>query len=334
MKHRLCITLVALLAGVTLQAQKHTDQQPDTAPQARPSVTVVVEKTVVTDTITWGDGEDRTPAPGTQTWATRTAQRLDSLCETYPLLQTTQVALYVRDLTTGEDVYTRGHRQRMRPASCQKVITAVAALEFMGPDSLVAYNDSIPLGWGWCWDDDWDPHRVVRVDTCRLADFIRPMMKNSDNQRAEALFRIMGKDRKAVARRMDDFFRQRLGFSGGNATCQVADGSGLSLYNYVTPQLMVKVLDYAWRNERMRDAFLNSLPIAAVDGTLSKRMKGTPADGIVRAKTGTVDAVSSLSGYATNAEGHTLAFSIINQGQARAAEAKAFQDRVCRLICQ
>ena len=76
-----------------------------------------------------------------------------------------------------------------------------------------------------------------------------------------------------------------------------------------------------------------ALPIAGVDGTLKKRMKGGFASGNVRAKTGTVTGISSLAGYCKSSNGHTLCFSIINQGLIHGRNGRAFQDRVCTVLC-
>ena len=62
---------------------------------------------------------------------------------------------------------------------------------------------------------------------------------------------------------------------------------------------------------RLKSAFDASLPIAGRDGTLATRMKGTPAEGMVRAKTGSMANVRALSGYATTTAGEPLVFSII-----------------------
>ena len=62
-------------------------------------------------------------------------------------------------------------------------------------------------------------------------------------------------------------------------------------------------------------------------------MKNTAAYRNVRAKTGTLTGISSLAGYATAANGHQLAFAIINQGIVKAKDGKAFQDKVCALLC-
>ena len=115
---------------------------------------------------------------------------------------------------------------------------------------------------------------------------------------------------------------------------RLADGSGLSLYNYLTAEAQVMLLRYVWQQPDLYRHLLPALPIAGEDGTLKKRMIDTAAQGNVRAKTGTVTGVSALSGYLTAPGGHRLAFSIINQGLRRAAEGRAFQDKVCEALCQ
>ena len=63
-------------------------------------------------------------------------------------------------------------------------------------------------------------------------------------------------------------------------------------------------------------------------------MKKTAAEGNVKAKTGTLTGISSLAGYCTTADGHELAFAIINQGIMQNTRGKAFQDRVCKVLCE
>ena len=70
------------------------------------------------------------------------------------------------------------------------------------------------------------------------------------------------------------------------------------------------------------------------DGTLRKRMRGTEAAGNVQAKTGTVEGVSTLSGYCTAANGNRLCFSIMNQGIRHTSTGRRFQDRLCRELCR
>lgn len=91
----------------------------------------------------------------------------------------------------------------------------------------------------------------------------------------------------------------------------IADGSGLSRYNLVTAEALATILTRVFGDERLREPFLASLPIAGRDGSLDNRMKGTPAEGNARAKTGSFTNARALSGYVRSAEGEPLAFSII-----------------------
>jgi len=89
------------------------------------------------------------------------------------------------------------------------------------------------------------------------------------------------------------------------------DGSGLSRYNYVTPQTLVTILTHVDRDDRLRGPFESALPIAGRDGTLARRMTGTPAEGNARAKTGSIANARALSGYVKTADGEPLVFSIL-----------------------
>lgn len=89
------------------------------------------------------------------------------------------------------------------------------------------------------------------------------------------------------------------------------DGSGLSRYDYVTADALVTILAHVNADQRLRGPFEASLPIAGRDGTLANRMKGTPADGNARAKTGSMTSVRGTSGYVTSASGEPLVFAIL-----------------------
>ncbi|HEY8559504.1 MAG TPA: D-alanyl-D-alanine carboxypeptidase/D-alanyl-D-alanine-endopeptidase [Pyrinomonadaceae bacterium] len=92
------------------------------------------------------------------------------------------------------------------------------------------------------------------------------------------------------------------------------DGSGLSRHNLVTPAALVTLYTYMAKQSRYSAAWLDSLTIGGVDGTLGSRFKGARTKGNVRGKTGTIDQVSALSGYVTTAAGERLVFSIIVNG--------------------
>ncbi len=91
------------------------------------------------------------------------------------------------------------------------------------------------------------------------------------------------------------------------------DGSGLSRHNLITPSSAVQLYSYM-ANSRYANAWRDSLTIGAIDGTLRNRFKETLAAGNVRGKTGTIDQVSTLSGYVTTASGEKLVFSILVNG--------------------
>ena len=398
-------------------------------------------------------GKDLGPLPPSIT------DRIDSLLlATDTLLQRTQLGLHIVDLNTGAVLYARNEQQRMRPASTEKVVTAIAALDRLGPSYLLAtrllttakvsggtlqgdlyvqgvmdpllstadvqalaaqlksagirriagrlmadasFKDTDEYGWGWCWDDD-NPTlspllvggkpdlmaalrkalskagitvtkgtatgtapasaRCLAALQRPLTDVLQPMMKESDNLCAEAVFYQLsptpgssphGKERlaqgkhysrniaaKAVREVIERAYSLQslpaiTGEDGGESSV-VADGSGLSLYNYQTPETFTRLLAYAAaRPDSIFNPLLAALPIAAVDGTLKKRMAGTPAAANVRAKTGSVTAVSTLVGYTTQrSTGHLIAFAIMNQGVQRMADGRALQDKICILLSE
>lgn len=105
-----------------------------------------------------------------------------------------------------------------------------------------------------------------------------------------------------------DSFLESIGIRKGDVMLE--EGSGLSRRNIITPAATVELLKFMSRH-RLNDIYLDALPIAGVDGTLEKRMRETPAAGNVRAKTGSLRYVYTLSGYVTTAAGEQLAFSVM-----------------------
>ena len=184
------------------------------------------------------------------------------------------------------------------------------------------------------------PRDALTLSVCShsIKEILEPMLKESDNLYAESMFfQIAAKmgPRPAKAAHARQLIKTTLGKAGvENIPYKIADGSGLSLYNYVTPELMVKLLVYAYRKSDIIYHLYSALPIASEDGTLKKRMLKSPASGRVRAKTGTLTGISSLAGYCPTSEGHMLAFCIINQGVMKNAEGREFQDRVCKALCE
>ncbi|MCR4920089.1 MAG: D-alanyl-D-alanine carboxypeptidase/D-alanyl-D-alanine-endopeptidase [Bacteroidaceae bacterium] len=378
------------------------------------------------------------PQPAVQqvaeTWDERVRRGLDSLCA-QPLFEISHLGMFVYDLTDNRPLYARNATHRLRPASCQKLVTCIAALHFLGGDYLfrtrlfttgtvqngvlngdvyvvggmdplfsrsgiqqmisalsregissidghlyidLTMKDDIGYGSGWSWDDDYGPYSPLMVDakdqfaeqwvaalgkagirlkyravgqralpaagthalatiTHTIDEVMLPTLKESDNIFAECIFfqiAAMGgqklSTRKHAEAKIKDLLSQ-LGLPIDNYA--IADGSGLSPYDYVTPEMLVALLNFAQARPEIFNHLYPALPIAGVDGTLEKRMLETAAAKNVHAKTGSVTGVSSLSGYLTASNGHLLSFSIINQGVPRSSLGREFQDQVCRFLC-
>lgn len=179
---------------------------------------------------------------------------------------------------------------------------------------------------------------LLLTRTHNIDQVLLPMMKKSNNSMAESLFYQLaaqkGKSR-AGRKQAVAHYNTLIRHIGLDPThYQIADGSGLSLYNYLSPELLGRMLRYAYNDDDIYRHLLPSLPIAGEDGTLRKRMRGSAAQGNVRAKTGTVEGVSTLSGYLTTATGNLLCFSIMNQGIRHTSIGRNFQDRVCKALCK
>lgn len=176
----------------------------------------------------------------------------------------------------------------------------------------------------------------------RLEQFLNRTLKNSDNLYAEAIFSHIchfntGDNCKAKdgARLIYNVLRKAEADmphpmpGASDRFCEIADGCGLSLYNYHTAALQIALLRYAYRHENIFRYLYPSLAIAGRDGSISSRMKRTSAADNIHAKTGTLSGVSALSGYATASNGHLLCFAIISNGLLRTSTAHSFQDRLC-----
>jgi len=165
-----------------------------------------------------------------------------------------------------------------------------------------------------------------------LADEIRLTNKNSENLHAELLL-LLAAHEKAGARNYEDALKFAAEFftAAGIADGDVAlsDGSGLSRKDLVTPRAVVQLLRYA-RTQPWGELYRSTLPVAGEDGTLSDRMKNTPAASRVFAKTGTIGHGNTLSGYATTIRGEQLLFSILgNNNNLHAQDANKVIDAIC-----
>lgn len=145
-----------------------------------------------------------------------------------------------------------------------------------------------------------------------LADLLKP----SDNQMAESVLRTLGYEKGLSGSDLQglEVIRSTLSDWGIEpGAIDLTDGSGMSRYNEVTPSAMNRLLRAMWRHPQYA-VWLDAMPIAATDGTLRRRMIGTPAAANVRAKTGSLSSVRALSGYVTDGDGETLIFSLLLNG--------------------
>jgi D-alanyl-D-alanine carboxypeptidase/D-alanyl-D-alanine-endopeptidase (penicillin-binding protein 4) len=156
---------------------------------------------------------------------------------------------------------------------------------------------------------------LVEFEGKSLADIVRLFLKYSNNAMGETLVKAMGVRGSGIGSWQSGIaaIRAELGrLEIDLAGLLMVDGSGLSYQNRVTPRTLVSALRMAESSFAFGPEFVAALPIAAADGTLEKRTEG--AAGRVRAKTGLLTRVTSLSGYAMSADGQPLVFSILVNG--------------------
>lgn len=177
--------------------------------------------------------------------------------------------------------------------------------------------------------------RNIRTDGMRLlwihfspplSEIIKPVLKLSQNLYAETLTRTLG----LVLGRSGSFADGKEIVEEALSTMKIergtyvyADASGMSRYNLLSADLLAQVLRFM-HGHNYFPVFFDALSIAGVDGTTENRMKGTKAVNNVRAKTGSLLNVKTISGYVRTADGEMLAFSMLANnflGSGRAAEA-------------
>jgi D-alanyl-D-alanine carboxypeptidase/D-alanyl-D-alanine-endopeptidase (penicillin-binding protein 4) len=177
---------------------------------------------------------------------------------------------------------------------------------------------------------------VASIESPPLAQIVSQMNRESINHLAELLFRDAARAASpdhvgsvaAGESALRDFLSNKLDVPPGDV--RVADGSGLSVRDSVTPRALVQLLAYA-HHAPWSSAFHSSLPVAGESELLKGRMRRTPAQGNLHAKTGTTNTVASLAGYVTAEDGEILAFAFIYNGADR-WNARAAMDRTGALL--
>jgi D-alanyl-D-alanine carboxypeptidase/D-alanyl-D-alanine-endopeptidase (penicillin-binding protein 4) len=165
-----------------------------------------------------------------------------------------------------------------------------------------------------------------------MEEIVYYLNKDSQNYMAENLLRTMG---TLTGRGGSGWRGRRMAkpvwavMGVDTNTTYLTDGSGLSSYNRISPRNTVNLLI----NMHSDSAFVQSLPIAGVDGTLKRMMKGTAAEGRIFAKTGTLRHARALSGYAHTEKGDWIAFSIlVNDYLTPLREVNEIITRICELL--
>ena len=164
--------------------------------------------------------------------------------------------------------------------------------------------------------------KVASLASPPLASMIAAMNRESINHYAELLFRnaARGPDRNVTgsvataSALLDQFFASKVG--ADTTRLVFADGSGLSILDRVTPRAQVQLLGYA-HHASWGPWLHSSLPVAGDSELLRRRMRNTPAEGNLHAKTGTTNDVIALAGYVTAVNGEVLAFSFLYNGRDR-----------------
>ena len=179
------------------------------------------------------------------------------------------------------------------------------------------------------------PSSAVPIATvCTPLDTVlSSMLKNSNNLAAENVlktiaavtFGVPGTSKNGITVLYQ--FLNSLGID--TTTMRIVDGSGVSRYNLVNADVLMQFLTEIAHRKDLFLRLYSLLPQPCVDGTLEQRMCGTPAENNVRAKTGTLQGVSCLAGYATTADNELLAFTVMMQHFiGKAGAARSLQDSI------
>jgi len=177
---------------------------------------------------------------------------------------------------------------------------------------------------------------VVAIHRTPMAQAMSRAGKDSLGMMAEALIKTVGRKQSGVGtwesgRAAVKTFLQKAG--ARTDSLFIDDGSGLSKNNRVSPAAMTRVLRFIHATSPANfDALRNCLARAGMDGTLDDRLRGPETRGRIFAKTGYINGVRTLSGYAQARSGKWLAFSFFYNGAASTRPLTQLQDKACELL--
>jgi serine-type D-Ala-D-Ala carboxypeptidase/endopeptidase (penicillin-binding protein 4) len=186
---------------------------------------------------------------------------------------------------------------------------------------------------------------LAGVDSQPLAILLKVINKPSQNLHTEIMLRQLGvlaggpaepdpygRPRSAEARGVEALkqFLQKAGVE--TQPLSLRDGSGLSRLDLITPRSTTRLLEFMSTHPYFA-VYRDSLPVGGLDGTLERRLRGTPAEQKVRAKTGSLTYVNALSGYLTTRRGQTVIFSMMGNNYTGAGrEVTGVFDQICALL--
>jgi len=159
-------------------------------------------------------------------------------------------------------------------------------------------------------------HEILNFRSLPLEELIYHLNKESNNFMAEQIFRTLGAEKKGAPGSWEngisytgEFLSQVVGAKEGSY--EIQNGSGLGMDNRLSPDVLIRVLQYMYTNPTLKNAFLASLPVMGLDGTLRNRHKNSDASNRIIAKTGLLNNVMTLSGYVETKGCDRLAFSLL-----------------------
>ena len=172
-----------------------------------------------------------------------------------------------------------------------------------------------------------------------IDDVVKRMWKNSSNTQATAMLYTIGNRINPKGDPVTtgvEYLRKFMAdsLSLRHPSLCIHDGCGLCTHNSLSPIALTTILRYGYHDKSIRASLNRNLSIAGVDGTLVREMGGAKLRGKIRAKTGTLShpyGISSLAGFCEGANGHTLAFAIMDS-EMSVLDARVLQRKLCEAM--